>query len=294
MNTKYIYTILLFLLITSCNINDKNEKSDSSLKQDKNKALSSIKLDIPIADITILGTFHFVANVDPYKRKYDLDVTSEKRQNELSQLTENLKKYKATKVLVEYPIAEQNYLDSLYQEYRKGNFVLEHSEAFQLGFRLAKLLNNEHIYAVDVQAPLDLEYPVDDWEGYAKETGQAEKLNYINSKFETFYGIMDSLKTTMPLVDYYAYLNSKETILANDQQKLDGWIEVGSADKYLGADLVMHDYRRNLRIYSNILSLIDNDDDRFLLIIGSSHTRILKHLFEDSIEFNYIDILDYL
>ena len=92
----------------------------------------------------------------------------------------------------------------------------------------------------------------------------------------------------------YAYLNSNEVILANDQQKLSGWIEIGAGDNYLGADLVTHDYRRNLRIYANIVSLIENKNDRFLLIIGSSHTRILRHFFEDGLEFNYTDINDYI
>ena len=288
---SHIKNYLLLLIVLSCkNINDeqKNEVSSGHINSEL------IQLNLPVANIAVLGTFHFVANVDSYKRKNNIDVMSPKIQKELDELVNTLSYYKPTKILVEFPIAEQKELDSLYQEYRKGNYKLGHGEQMQIGFRLAKLLNHEHVYGVDVQVPLDLEYPVEDWMAYAEENGEAVKLNKVNEKFDGFYAYNDSLKMTMPLLKYYAYLNSNEVILANDQQKLSGWIEVGAGDKYLGADLVTHDYRRNLRIYANIVSLIENDNDRFLLIIGSSHTRILRHFLEDGLEFNYTNISDYL
>lgn len=290
---RKLFFALCCLIIISCGDKNKIPMNDIAQKGQQSN-INKVNLKLPVSNIAILGTFHYVANVDPYKRKNDIDIKSIKIQNELEDLVRSLRSYKPTKILVEFPIAEQKYLDSLYQEYRKGNYVLGNGEQMQIGFRLAKELNHEHIYGIDVQAPLDLEFPVDNWMDYAQKTDWAEKLNYINEKFDAFYSYNDSIKITMPLLDYYYYLNSNETILANDQQKLSGWIEIGAGDKYLGADLVTHDYRRNLRIYSNIISLVEGKDDRFLLIIGSSHTRILRHLFEDSLEFNYISIKEFL
>ena len=285
---KNIGLLIFFtIIVLSCKNNKKTNPSEHS-------KINGVQLNLPIADISILGTFHYVANVDSYKRKNDIDVRSTKVQKELDELVNTLSNYKPTKILLEFPMAEQEELDSLYQEYRKGNYKLGRGEQMQIGFRLAKLLNHKHVYGVDVQAPLDLQYPVTDWMTYAKEKGEAKKLNKVNEKFTNFYAYNDSLKMTMPLLNYYAYLNSNEVILANDQQKLSGWIEVGAGDNYLGADLVTHDYRRNLRIYANIVSLIENENDRFLLIIGSSHTRILRNLFRDSQEFQYVSISDYL
>jgi len=283
------FCILAFTLLSSCTQSDSN-----SQKTIIHPSAPVVDLDLPVSTIAILGTFHFVANVDPYKRKFDIDPEAPETQQELAQLRAQLKQYHPTKILVEYPVISQDYLDSLYQAYRQGKYTLSHYESMQIGFRLAAELDHEHIYAVDAQSPLDLEVEIDDWEGYAYQTGKGPKLKDINDRFDHFYYEMDSLKTTMSLPEYYAYLNSDSIILANDQQKLSGWIEIGAGDTYLGADLVTKDYRRNFRIYANILALPRTPNDRLLLIIGSSHTRILRHLFEDGPEFNYVPVEEYL
>ncbi|WP_298760454.1 DUF5694 domain-containing protein [uncultured Psychroserpens sp.] len=290
--------ITLLVLIISCqskkNTNS-NEGSDIEIKP-KAEPIDNYSLDInlPVSDISILGTFHYVSNVDSYKRKYHLDVMAEKTQAELDALIHRLKTYKPTKILVEWPISIQPKVDSLYQEYRNGKFELSNNEVYQLGFRLANLLNHEKIYMVDAQAPAHFEFDVEDWNAYSIKTSNKKKEDQINLIYNDYFELMDSLKTTMPLVDYYRLLNSDKEILKGDQGRLSGLIQLGARDNYIGADAIAKDYRRNLRIYANILSLIDNNEDRFLLIIGSSHTRILKHLFEDSLELNYSDINDYL
>ncbi len=98
----------------------------------------------------------------------------------------------------------------------------------------------------------------------------------------------------MSLVDYYIFLNSKEVEDVSGQDKLNGMIQLGAGDTYIGADGITKDYRRNLRIYANMLSLIESDEDRILMIYGSSHKRILRRFFEDSMEFTYVDISSFL
>lgn len=294
---KLTFYSLVFsaLLAVSCN-NARNKDSTKAPTLENNIKGSSIYVNFPIADIAILGTFHYVSNVDSYKRKYHIDITSEKTQKEIKDLLEHLKDYNPTKILVEQNISNQKKLDSLYQEYRKGNYKLDHNESQQLGFRLAKMLNHEHIYAVNVHAPYDFEYEVDfdNWDDYAKETKHYNKWNSIKSVYNRHHKYLDSLKTTMPLIDYYRLLNSEEITKTALQEKLSGLIELGATDTYLGADGIAHDYRRNLRIYANTLSLIENNNDRFLLIIGSNHNTILQPLFGTSLEFNYTDIVNYL
>lgn len=283
------------LLALSCNnATTDNIKKETALEA--NIKGGSIDVNLPIADIAILGTFHYVSNVDSYKRKYHIDINSEKTQNEINDLLNKLKDYKPTKILVEQSISNQRVLDSLYQQYRRGTYELNHNESQQLGFRLAKMLGHEHIYAVDVHAPYDFEYEIDfeDWEEYAQKTGHLEKWNYMKSVYHDYHEAMDSLKKTMPLTAYYRLLNSKRTTKTSLQEKLSGLVELGANDAYLGADGITHDFRRNLRIYANILSLMENDDDRFLLIIGSNHNTILQPFFKTSLEFDYVDINDYL
>ncbi len=286
---KILITIISCVVFTGCNLKEARKNED-------NKVLSTekVKIDYPTAEVAILGTFHFRSNVDAYKRKFHIDISSEKTQQEIQELLDHLKRFRPTKIVLEVPIKKQEKLDSLYQEYRNGNFELPVPEMYQLGFRLAKQLYHPHIYGVDTQAPLHMENRIANWEQYAKETGLHDKWNYFDTYFTKKYSSSDSLKTTMPLVDYYVFLNSKEVEDVSGQDKLNGMIQLGAGDTYIGADGITKDYRRNLRIYANMLNLIESDEDRFLMIYGSSHKRILRHFFEDSMEFTYIDILSYL
>lgn len=291
-NASWLFLILLFFI--SCDAgNDPKGKMDN---ENVIKGIALRDISIPVVDIAILGTFHYISNVDSYKRKYNIDVTSEKTQKEINELLEHLKVYAPTKVLVEESISNQAGLDSLYQEFRKGTYDLNHNESQQLGFRLAKMLGHDHLYAVDVHAPYDFEFGIDfeEWDTYAQKTGHLKKWNRIKLAYRKYHETMDSLKTTMPLMGYYRLLNSPTTTRTNLQEKLSGLVELGANDAYLGADGITHDYRRNLRIYANILSLIENDDDRFLLIIGANHNTILQPFFKTSLEFDYVDINDYL
>lgn len=287
--------LIWIVFIVSCN-NITRDEQDNNAKLKEHIQNSEIDVNFPVADIAILGTFHYVSNVDSYKRKYHIDITSEETQNQITDLLNKLKGYQPTKILVEQSISNQHGLDSLYQEYRKGNYRLSHDESQQLGFRLAKMLNHEHIYAVDVQAPLHIEHelPMNEWESYADKTNHLTKMNSINSRMEDYHHFLDSLKTAMPLIEYYKYLNSEKNTTISGYEKLTGLIQIGAGDKYIGADGISMDYRRNLRIYANTVNLIENDNERFLMIYGSNHKFILGHLFKSSMEFNYQDIIDYL
>ncbi len=280
---------ILCVVFSGCSHKEARKEENAKVLQTK-----SIEIKYPTAEVAILGTFHFQSNVDAYKRKYHVDISAEKTQQEIQELLDHLKRFQPTKIALEVPVKKQEKLDSLYQEYRKGNFELPVPEMYQLGFRLAKQLDHPHIYGVDTQAPLHMENRVADWEQYAKETGVYDKWRYFDSYFTGKYASSDSLKTTMSLLDYYSFLNSKEVEDVSGQDKLNGMIQLGAGDSYIGADGITKDYRRNLRIYANMLHLIESDEDRFLMIYGSSHKRILRHFFEDSLEFTYMDISSYL
>ncbi|MBX2821840.1 MAG: hypothetical protein KTR29_19235 [Rhodothermaceae bacterium] len=280
---------ILCLVFAGCSQKEGREEGNDEVLQTERT-----EIEYPIAEVAILGTFHFQSNVDAYKRKYHVDISSEKTQKEIQELLDHLKAFQPTKIALEAPISKQERLDSLYQEYRKGNFELPVPEMYQLGFRLAEQLEHPHIYGVDTQAPFHMETRVADWDQYAKETGLYDKWKYFDAYFREKYAMSDSLKTTMSLLHYYSFLNSKEVEDVSGQDKLNGMIQLGAGDTYIGADGITKDFRRNLRIYTNMLSLIESDDDRILMIYGSSHKRILRRFFEDSMEFTYVDISPYL
>lgn len=66
------------------------------------------------------------------------------------------------------------------------------------------------------------------------------------------------------------------------------------AGDYVGADMRSAWYNRNLRIFSNIICLPSQPDERILVIIGGGHVPILQHLIENSPEYKLLSVDDYL
>jgi hypothetical protein len=54
---------------------------------------------------------------------------------------------------------------------------------------------------------------------------------------------------------------------------------LGQAWNWAGADLVADWFRRNMRIFTNIVQIIDSPNERVLVIYGSGHLGWLRHSF---------------
>ncbi|WP_370451007.1 DUF5694 domain-containing protein [Olivibacter sp. XZL3] len=58
---------------------------------------------------------------------------------------------------------------------------------------------------------------------------------------------------------------------------------------FMGADLTIDWYRRNILIYSKILAQLDYKEDALFLVIGNDHVPILKQLFNDNPYFEVVE-----
>ncbi|MEE8117477.1 MAG: DUF5694 domain-containing protein, partial [Gemmatimonadales bacterium] len=125
----------------------------------------------PQHQLLLLGTFHFSdAGLDSYRPQYDVDVLSPERQTEIGHIVDRLTSFRPTRIAVEVMPEEQAWLDSLYRQYRAGNYELGSNEVFQLGFRLARLVGHDRVYAVD--ADRRFYEPWVDPDEYAEAHGQ--------------------------------------------------------------------------------------------------------------------------
>jgi hypothetical protein len=91
------------------------------------------------AEILVLGTYH-MANPgrDIFNMAAD-DVLAPKRQAEIAELLEVLKRFKPTKIAVESTVYEDR-RPKQYADYLAGKYTLTANEIEQVGFRLAKEL----------------------------------------------------------------------------------------------------------------------------------------------------------
>jgi len=250
--------------------------------------LSVLPSSAGAAEIMILGTFHMdnpgkdLINVDSD------DVLAPERQAEILAVTQSLAKFAPTKIAIELLPESEDRFNGLYQDYRKGERPLSRDERQQIGMRLAAMLDLPLLYAVDVSA--DLDFSVMD---RGEEFGQAEEVAAI-------YEDIERTRTEMAVAYGPDRSIAQRLRHANGPFSMDGnsfymrFAALGSAAEPLGADMVATWYQRNLRIFGNILRLIDNDDDRILVIYGSGHLAQLSRFVEDHPDVNLVSAMEYL
>lgn len=258
--------------------------------------------NIKSSDLLILGTFHFAnPRLDSFKPKYTVDIFSEKRQKELRELLDVVKKYKPTKIGVEWKADKQQKLDSIYNAYLKGDFKLKANEIYQVAFRLGKELGHKKLYAIDAESR--------SFKSDATEKEYKEKKNYyvqkaglekvkremeINDTYFSLYEKGDKLKTELSLLEYFKIMNNPDVISHNHGHYLIGEFKMGEAEKgdYFGADNSIWWYSRNLRIFQNILNMNNPGEDKVFVLMGAGHLSILNFLAKSSVDFNFKTLED--
>lgn len=93
---------------------------------------------------------------------------------------------------------------------------------------------------------------------------------------------MNDLMKSTAMIEYFLHMNKadKIKILHQVHQNL---IKIGTDEYPIGALwLANYWHFRNLMIYKNLITLIENDDDRLFVLYGASHIYSIKQLLEDS------------
>jgi len=238
--------------------------------------------------LMILGTFHFNnPGLDSYKPEHEVDVLSDQKQKELTELINVIRKYAPTKI-------------SLYNEYLAGRFELRRNEVFQIGFRLAKLLGHKKVYAIDASAKRNNDLTGEGYKNkekyYLQKTPKSllEREMLLDQKFTQMYQFEDNLKTKISLLNYFLFINNPEIVKTSHGHYLISNFKMGEGNDYFGPDNAMWWYNRNLRIFHNLLQINEPGKDRIFLLIGAGHLPILDFLAETSVDFKKKDFKDFI
>ena len=203
------------------------------------------------AKLLVLGTFHFKdAGLDGYKPEVDVDFLSEPRQTELKEVLDRLERFAPTKILIEAKAERAEELNERYRQYVAGKLDLEANEIYQVGFRLAKRLGQERLYAVDVMGRNYVDLP--DLEAYAVEQGQSfPRAELWEGRLTELYQHDDQLKAKQTLREHLLYLNSEDRLRIGHGHYVLSYLGLGTDEEYPATDsLTGWWYNRNLRIFS--------------------------------------------
>ena len=221
-------------------------------------------------EILVLGTYHMSnPGHDIHNMQAD-DVLSPKRQQEIAQLIEVLKRFHPTKIAIEADIGSQR-VEQEYSDYLAGKYTLSRNETNQIGYRLAKELGQHAVYPVDV----DGEFPWQRVVNYAKANGRAEKLDAINAGWGALVKEQGDFLQSHTVLEMLEYMNS-DSRAAKDMALYYATVLYGDPFDYAGPDLLAAWYQRNIRIYNNIVQLIESPNDGILVIYGAGHLGWLR------------------
>jgi len=224
-------------------------------------------------EVLVLGVYHMDnPGRDIFNMKAD-DVLTPKRQAEIAQVIETLKEFHPTKIAVESNV-DTDRLPKLYQEYLAGRHELTRDEREQLGFRLAKELGHQTVYPVDADGDFPFQRIVD----YAKASGRSKELDKVEAEIGAMVKAQDAYLGSHTILEMLLYMNSDDKV-AEDVGYYYREASFGEPGDWAGADLVSEWFRRNMRIYSNVMQLVQTPNDRVLVIFGAGHLGWLRNNF---------------
>jgi hypothetical protein len=225
------------------------------------------------AEVLVLGVYH-MANPgrDIFNIQAD-DVLAPKRQAEIAQLIEALKKFRPTKIAVEAAVGDGR-ISSRYADYVAGKYELTRNETEQIGFRLANQLGHKAIYPVNVEG----EFPFQRIVNYAKASGRSKDLDAMLEQGGRVVAALNAYLASHTILETLLYMNSDDKV-AEDVGVYYRLAHFSEPGDWAGAEVVSEWFRRNMRIYSNIVQIADSPNDRVLVIYGAGHLGWLRHNF---------------
>jgi hypothetical protein len=230
--------------------------------------------------ILVLATYHMDNPGRDVMNVQSDDVLTEKRQKEIREFVNLLKRFKPTKIAVEMPFGSAK-LDEQYSRYLRGEYQLTRNEIDQIGFRLAKDLNHGKMYAVDADGAFDIGRVF----AFAAANNQQDTIDKGMAIAKQQVAEGNKLIQTATIKEIYKVNNDQQRINEAHRAYL-MMSRIGKGKEYPGVDLLADWYERNLKIFSNIQRIIESKDDRVLVIIGGNHVKHLQQFIEDSGEYN--------
>ena len=168
------------------------------------------------------------------------------------------------------------------------------NELVQVGFRVAKMLGHKRVYQCDHPGRYGALY--DRSSQYAQTNNQKGFLDATakgTAVREDDLVNEDSLMQNSTLLEYIQWINSDVVMRTSHASYVSNYPLVGSKGLYnyddddtlIGAELTADWYRRNIMIYTKMISQLTFDEKAIFLIMGGDHIPILKHLFESNPNF---------
>lgn len=279
---KYLFGLLAFTLLISC---QENQKSGIEKKSEKP--------EIETLEVLLVGTFHF-ANFNPENngdlvQKKIRDVLTDENQTELENIALKIAEFNPDKIFVEESYKRQEKLDSIFSSFPISTDykTVKRQETYQLAFRVAKKLNHKRVYAIDLRT----DFPYDSLLTEMKKAKQFELIKKDEFELEKLEKsaneLFSSNKTLSEIIFHY---NQDKYRKDDINWYLSLANQGGEITNFVGSYLTSEWYRRNLHMYSIIQKSIENKDKKIMILGGSSHIAMFKDFIDYNPEWKTVEL----
>jgi hypothetical protein len=242
-----------------------------------------------------LGTGHWSNPGKDYKSIEFDDMLAPGRQREIGDCLERLAGFAPTKVALEVMADATDELNADYQRFRAGNLALTANERHQLGFRFANAMGHDRIYGIDWH-DLTREIGWDAAIAFARQHGQHKFIAFFTQLEQE--GDEDRAAERDRIRRWSVREQLLETndsaSLADSHRIYMDLAQVGEGSNYIGGDVILRWYERNMKIFLNIARIATSPVDRVLVVIGGGHLPLLTHFAEGSGRFAPVPASRYL
>ncbi len=240
------------------------------------------------ATLVILGSFHMEGSTQDLVSRAPADVTTPARQAEMVALVARLARFRPTKVAIESS-RTGTYWNEQYVAWRKARGALGTNEIEQLGFRLADAMDLAALSPVDYPMWMDGTTAADRHDPKpvpaAAAPSESAEAAAFRATIEKQLAIDDAKLAGGTISEYLVYLNAPGRALLNHRWDVLANLAPGAGSSmYETTDYATNWYKRNLRIYTNLVD-IAGPGERVVLIIGAGHKYVLDGLAADDPRF---------
>lgn len=222
----------------------------------------------PLAEVLVLGSYHMGnPGQDIINLKAD-DVLAPKRQAEMRELLDVLARFRPTKVVIE--ASSDSSKLKMYEDYLTGKHELSRDEREQIGFRLAKESKLPRVYGLDIVG----EFPFAAVQDFAKAHERDKELQSLMDQVGRMVQEDGDFLKSHTVLEMLLRINSAEAV----RRRMAGYsmfAHYGEEWDFAGAQLLTMWYQRNMRIFTNLLTVVE-PGDRVLVIYGSGHLGLLR------------------
>lgn len=241
----------------------------------------------PMAQVMILGTYHFAdAGRDVVKTELR-DPRSPVRQKEIAEVVRRLEAFRPTRIAIEASPDQGVAINRRLADFFGGSYEPSANEIEQVGFRLAKAAKVTELTPIDTQLDLDFGRLFQYLGQHDPERAGrlSQQMQAIGAKFQD-WDARFSVGQMLAIHNSPAYIRDSQRFYV-------GLCSAGRAGDFPGADILGDWYKRNARIYGNLRNSI-KPGDRVLVIYGSGHLKILQEMVKDSGDLELVQASRYL